>query len=170
MSTTPNILQSDYTFSRKGTAVQHVNDAKIMVWHADGYPKLRLKILNANYDNVSDNYEFSLTIKIFRTNETLLEPIDEETYNESVYMPSDKIIERWDDLKACNTADFYTIKVYSGDLFLLEDEIIGNDNILPDDCTNEITHQVRQYHPTDFESMQLFLISNDVAIIIQFNS
>ena len=47
-------------------------------------------------------------------------------------------------------------------LFLLEDEIIGNDNILPDDCTSEITHQVRQYHPTDFESMRLFLISNDV--------
>ena len=39
-------------------------------------------------------------------------------------------------------------------LFLLEDEIIGNDNILPDDCTSEITHQVRQYHPTDFESMR----------------
>ena len=47
-------------------------------------------------------------------------------------------------------------------LFLLEDEIIGNDNILPDDCTSEITLQVRQYHPTDFESMRLFLISNDV--------
>ena len=47
-------------------------------------------------------------------------------------------------------------------LFLLEDEIIGNDNILPDDCSHEITHQMRQYHPSDFESMRLFLFNNDV--------
>ena len=123
MSKSVNILKSDYAFARVGSAVQYVTDAKNMVWFENGYPKLRLKILNENYDNVSDNYEFSLTIKIFRTNETLLEPIAEETYNESIYMPSDKIIERWYDLKACNTADFYTIKVYSGDLYLLEDEI-----------------------------------------------
>ena len=47
-------------------------------------------------------------------------------------------------------------------LFLLEDEIIGNDNILPDECSNEILHQIRQYHPSDFESMRLFSISSDL--------
>lgn len=47
-------------------------------------------------------------------------------------------------------------------LFLLEDEIIGNDNILPDDCSNELIQQLRQYHPSDFESMRLFLIGSDM--------
>ena len=123
MSKTVNILKSDYAFAKAGNAVQYVSDAKIMVWYDGGYPKLRLKILNENYDNVSDDYEFTLTVKIFRTNETMLKPIAEETYHESVFMPSDKIFERWYDLKACDTADFYTIKVFSGNCFLLEDAI-----------------------------------------------
>ncbi|MBQ4343509.1 MAG: AbrB/MazE/SpoVT family DNA-binding domain-containing protein [Erysipelotrichaceae bacterium] len=41
-------------------------------------------------------------------------------------------------------------------LFLLEDEIIGNDNILPDDCSHELMQLIRQYHPSDFESLRLF--------------
>jgi len=41
-------------------------------------------------------------------------------------------------------------------LFLLEDEIIGNDNILMDDCSHQLIQLIRQYHPSDFESMNLF--------------
>lgn len=123
MSNTPTILQSDYAFSRNGEAVQHVNDAKIMVWHAGGCPKLRLKILNANYDNLSDDYVFSLTVKIFRTNVTLRRPIAEETYHESVFLPSNKTFEKWYDLEACDSADIYTVKLYSGNIFLQEDQI-----------------------------------------------
>ncbi len=123
MSSPVNILKSDYAFSRSGKAVQYVSDSKIMVWYEDGFPRLRLKILNANYDDLSNDYEFSLTVKVYRTNKTPRNPIAEDTYCESVFMPSDKIIERWYDLKACDTADTYTVKVYSGNSFLLEDEI-----------------------------------------------
>ena len=47
-------------------------------------------------------------------------------------------------------------------LFLLEDEIIGNDNILSDDCCHELMQLVRQYHPSDFQSMRLFNESSDL--------
>lgn len=46
-------------------------------------------------------------------------------------------------------------------LFLLEDEIIGNDNILPDDCCHDVMQLIRQYHPSDFESMRLFSETSD---------
>ena len=40
-------------------------------------------------------------------------------------------------------------------LFLLEDEIIGNDNLLCDDLYHDLMRMIRQYHPSDFESMLL---------------
>lgn len=46
-------------------------------------------------------------------------------------------------------------------LFLLEDELIGNDNILHDECSYDLMQLVRQYHPSDFESMRLFLENSD---------
>ena len=47
-------------------------------------------------------------------------------------------------------------------LFLLEDEIIGNDNILMDECSHDLIQLIRQYHPSDFESMRLFHENIDV--------
>ncbi len=46
-------------------------------------------------------------------------------------------------------------------VFVLEDEIIGNDNILPDDCCHDLMQMIRQYHPSDFESMRLFSEPSD---------
>ena len=46
-------------------------------------------------------------------------------------------------------------------LFFLEDEIIGNDNILLDDCTHDALHLIHKHHPSDFESLRLFHISSD---------
>ena len=157
MSKTVNILKSDYAFAKAGNAVQYVSDAKIMVWYDGGYPKLRLKILNENYDNVSDDYEFTLTVKIFRTNETMLKPIAEETYHESVFMPSDKIFERWYDLKACDTADFYTIKVFSGNCFLLEDAIqlveMPEPYVSAVDLNNLFLNRIEKGKAVDYENL-----------------
>lgn len=118
------IVKSDYVFTRPGVNDQYVSDARSMIWSEDGYPRVRLGILNRFYKNHWEEYDISLNIRVYRDMDGLtgLEtPVVKEDVSLSVCEPESSVIERWFDMKGCNCPDKYRILVYSESVCVLEE-------------------------------------------------
>lgn len=116
------ILKSDYVFYRNGVNIQHVGESRSMVWYPDGYTRLRLRFLNPMFEDYGESFEFSLTIRITRTDDST-NPIFENTYEESFYEPHSPEIETWYDLNACDLPDSYIVSFYDGHQCISSDTI-----------------------------------------------
>ena len=118
------IAKSEYVFTRPGINDQYVSDARSMVWSEDGYPRVRLGILNKYYKIPWEIYDISFNVIVYREMEGPA-GMDDPVVNENVSLSvcdSDKVvIDKWVDLKGCNCPDRYRLVVYCGSVCVFEE-------------------------------------------------